>query len=110
MFAGRPVIAVNSGGPTETVLHKATGFLCENSVSSFASAMAELAGSIELAQKMGRQAQAHAISSFSFNKFTSSLNDTVVSVGKLPAWNAGRILSWILVLLAVAPLLSLLLL
>ena len=29
MFLKVPVIAVNSGGPRETVLHGKTGFLCE---------------------------------------------------------------------------------
>ena len=29
MSAGRPVIAVNSGGPTETVVNDVTGYLCD---------------------------------------------------------------------------------
>ncbi len=33
MQVGLPVVAVNSGGPTETVSHLETGFLC-NQVSS----------------------------------------------------------------------------
>lgn len=31
MASVRPVIAVNNGGPLETVIHKETGFLCEPS-------------------------------------------------------------------------------
>lgn len=34
MQMGLPVIAVNSGGPTETIAHKETGFLCKQ-VSNF---------------------------------------------------------------------------
>jgi glycosyltransferase involved in cell wall biosynthesis len=34
MQIGLPVIAVNSGGPTETIVHQKTGFLC-NQVSCF---------------------------------------------------------------------------
>ena len=43
MAAGRPVLACNSGGPTESVLHGRTGFLAEPVPVAFASAMAKLA-------------------------------------------------------------------
>ncbi len=43
MAAGRPVLACNSGGPTESVLHGRTGFLAEPEAAAFASAMAQLA-------------------------------------------------------------------
>ena len=43
MAAGRPVIASNSGGPLETVVHEATGLLCEPQPAEFAQAMAALA-------------------------------------------------------------------
>jgi len=43
MAAGRPVLACNSGGPKETVLHGRTGFLAEPQPKSFAAAMAQLA-------------------------------------------------------------------
>ena len=39
MFCRTPVVAVNSGGPLETVEHEKTGFLCEGTASSFAKAM-----------------------------------------------------------------------
>lgn len=43
MAYGRPVIAVNSGGPRETVVHGKTGLLCTPEPASFAEAMASLA-------------------------------------------------------------------
>ena len=43
MAAGRPVIASNSGGPLETVVHEATGLLCEPQPADFAQAMNALA-------------------------------------------------------------------
>ena len=43
MQRGTPVVAVNSGGPRETVVHKSTGFLCDQSADSFAKAMLQLA-------------------------------------------------------------------
>lgn len=42
MSLGVPVIAVNSGGPRETVLHEETGFLCDQSPEDFAAAMQRL--------------------------------------------------------------------
>lgn len=43
MAAGRPVIAVNSGGPLETVKPQSTGLLCEPQPEAFARAMMTLA-------------------------------------------------------------------
>ena len=42
MAAGRPVIACNSGGPRESVLHDVTGFLCAPLPGNFADAMQRL--------------------------------------------------------------------
>lgn len=39
MAAGRPVVACDSGGPRESVLHGQTGFLCRPTPASFAAAM-----------------------------------------------------------------------
>ena len=39
MYEGTPVIAVNSGGPKETVVHGKTGFLCSQTAKSFSEAM-----------------------------------------------------------------------
>jgi len=43
MQRGTPVVAVDSGGPRETIVHKSTGFLCDQSADSFARAMLQLA-------------------------------------------------------------------
>jgi ABC-type ATPase involved in cell division len=42
MEAGRPVIAVRSGGPCETVLHGQTGWLCQPTPEEFGKAYAEV--------------------------------------------------------------------
>lgn len=34
MYLGRPVIALDSGGPRETIVDKETGFLCQVSESA----------------------------------------------------------------------------
>lgn len=53
MAMGTPVIAVNSGGPKESVVHGSTGLLCEATVEEFGRAVAELLGDKPLAIKMG---------------------------------------------------------
>jgi alpha-1,3/alpha-1,6-mannosyltransferase len=44
MRSGTPVIAVNSGGPVETILNGKTGFLCDQTPESFSDAMKHLMG------------------------------------------------------------------
>ena len=50
MAAGRPVLACNSGGPRESVLHGTTGLLAEPQPDAFARAMAQLAVRARVAQ------------------------------------------------------------
>ena len=54
MAAGRPVVAVNHGGPTETVIHDRTGLLCEPEPEAFATALATLVTRVDVAREMGR--------------------------------------------------------
>uniref|UniRef100_T1JBD5 BIG2 domain-containing protein n=1 Tax=Strigamia maritima TaxID=126957 RepID=T1JBD5_STRMM len=57
MAMGRPVIAVNSGGPTETIENTKTGFLCDSNPKSFADAMETLARDKDLALELGQVGQ-----------------------------------------------------
>src|SRR5262249_54631686 len=54
MAAGRPVLAVNQGGPTETVLDGETGFLRPPDASAFAAALQRLVAEPQLADRLGR--------------------------------------------------------
>mmetsp|Transcript_349 Transcript_349/g.411 ORF Transcript_349/g.411 Transcript_349/m.411 type:complete len:114 (-) Transcript_349:46-387(-) len=75
MFAQKPVIAVNSGGPLETVLHEKTGFLCDPDPTSFAKAMQQcLSMSDEQLQKIGSDARQWVHSQFSIESFTNKLD------------------------------------
>lgn len=87
MRAECPVIAVNSGGPLETVLHDETGFLCEQSASSFASAMERLLSSESggktlqgvrrspLSLAMGSKGRKHVSEHFSSKSMAESLRN-----------------------------------
>eukprot|EP00499_Haloplacidia_sp_CaronLabIsolate_P001233 CAMPEP_0196800316 /NCGR_PEP_ID=MMETSP1104-20130614/40079_1 /TAXON_ID=33652 /ORGANISM="Cafeteria sp., Strain Caron Lab Isolate" /LENGTH=355 /DNA_ID=CAMNT_0042170725 /DNA_START=1 /DNA_END=1065 /DNA_ORIENTATION=+ len=61
MAASRPVIAVASGGPLETVQHDETGYLCEPEPDAFARAMLALIRSPRTARVMGARGRSRVI-------------------------------------------------
>lgn len=75
MTYGTPVIAVNSGGPLESVAHGETGFLCDSSADAFADAMLQLLGpgSDARAEQMGIRGRACARELFSLKTFGDTL-------------------------------------
>lgn len=74
-----PVIAVNCGGPLETVANGETGFLCESTPDAFAGAILQLLGkeNQKRVAAMGRAGQARAKALFSFETFTDRLYELV---------------------------------
>jgi alpha-1,3/alpha-1,6-mannosyltransferase len=77
MAAGRPVIAVNSGGPKETVIDDITGFLCEPTPDAFANVIAELVRDHHKAERMGLEGRRRVLETFSRHAFGARLEDTV---------------------------------
>ena len=73
MAAGRPVVAVNHGGPTETVTHDRTGFLCPPDPQAFAGALATLVTRLDVAQQMGGAARDDVRQRFSIDAFGERL-------------------------------------
>ena len=104
MLSGTPVIAVNSGGPLETVLSTApkdtddddddddnvtsllsyvdesqtTGFLCNPKPDSFANAMRELCVTENLSETMGERGRRHVESKFGLISIASALRSCVI--------------------------------
>ncbi|KAK9831856.1 hypothetical protein WJX81_002186 [Elliptochloris bilobata] len=76
MAAARPVIACNSGGPRESVLHGATGFLCRPDPVAVAAAMAQLTVKAA-AERMGRAARSHVLRNFTRGAFGQRLEKIV---------------------------------
>jgi glycosyltransferase involved in cell wall biosynthesis len=75
MAFGKPVIAVNQGGPSESVLDGETGFLCRPAaVADFAAAMGRLVNDSELYQRMSAAARERA-KRFHWNTFVSAIDD-----------------------------------
>ena len=82
MYCGLPVIAVNSGGPLETVKDNETGYLCPQDAEEFASKMKHLCLHREIARKMGEEGKLHVVRHFSFNSFSSQLDNLVEDFNK----------------------------
>ena len=77
MYMERPVIAVNSGGPLETVIDGKTGFLCEPTADAFAVKMAHFVRTAGAQREMGQAGKRRVVGSFSFAAFTRKLNAMV---------------------------------
>ena len=80
MASGRPVIAVNSGGPLETVRHGETGFLCAPTPEAFAEALRPLITDAALAHRMGAAGRRHVAANFSRAAFGARLETIVREV------------------------------
>jgi alpha-1,3/alpha-1,6-mannosyltransferase len=80
MAAGRPVVAVKSGGPRETIQHGETGLLCEPTPEAFAAALHKLIVNPALAQRMGQAGRVHVDRFFSLHAFGQRLNRIVESL------------------------------
>ena len=74
MAHGKPVLAVNRGGPTESVVDGETGFLLEPSAAAFATRMTWLVEHPEEARRMGVAAVARA-KRYSWDAFVKRLDD-----------------------------------
>lgn len=84
MLSKLPVIAVNNGGPTESILHGETGFLCDPNPDSFARALKEIlpsssAHAWKRALMMGTAGRERVLSLFSLYSFTSALEGHIQS-------------------------------
>ncbi|GLD93883.1 hypothetical protein PINS_up002488 [Pythium insidiosum] len=79
MTCGTPVIAVNSGGPLESILHEETGFLCDGNADAFAHAMAQVCGQVnaQFVATIGAKGKQRAKELFSLEAFAESLHSSI---------------------------------
>ena len=78
MYLRRPVVAVNTGGPTETIVNNETGFLCSKSPDAFADVMLKVVEDSTILIRMAENARAHVRKYFSFEAFTDKLEKLIV--------------------------------
>mmetsp|Transcript_856 Transcript_856/g.1916 ORF Transcript_856/g.1916 Transcript_856/m.1916 type:complete len:443 (+) Transcript_856:50-1378(+) len=77
MYAQVPVIAVNSGGPLETVVNGETGFHCPQDPASWAEAIAKLVSGEVPLHAMGQAGRARVQEHFSLKAFGKKLDAAV---------------------------------
>jgi alpha-1,3/alpha-1,6-mannosyltransferase len=77
MACGRPVIAVDSGGPSETVVHEQTGLLVPPTVEAFAEALARLVRDPDLADRLGTAGRERVLHHFTRQTFGAQLTATL---------------------------------
>jgi alpha-1,3/alpha-1,6-mannosyltransferase len=80
MYSQRPVIAVNNGGPRESIVDGQTGYLCEADPKEFALAMMRLLQNRKAAQDMGAKGRARVVKRFSLSTFAARLHEIVMAV------------------------------
>lgn len=79
MMHGKPVIAVNHGGPCESVgdveatPDAAGGILCEPTPAAFCEAMCRLTADRALAERLGAQGRKRALGQFSMEQFSEKM-------------------------------------
>uniref|UniRef100_A0A671MEB5 Alpha-1,3/1,6-mannosyltransferase ALG2 n=2 Tax=Sinocyclocheilus anshuiensis TaxID=1608454 RepID=A0A671MEB5_9TELE len=80
MYSRCPVIAVNSGGPLESVAHDETGFLCEPTPECFSEAMRKFVTDPKLKQHMGQAGRERVQQHFSLQAFTEQLYSHIINL------------------------------
>ncbi|NWJ04810.1 ALG2 mannosyltransferase, partial [Crypturellus undulatus] len=73
MYMKCPVIAVNSGGPLESILNNVTGFLCDPLPTKFSEAMEKIVRDPLLKDTMGAAGRDRVMEKFSSEAFTEQL-------------------------------------
>ncbi|XP_050189222.1 alpha-1,3/1,6-mannosyltransferase ALG2 [Myiozetetes cayanensis] len=73
MYMRCPVIAVNSGGPLESILHNVTGFLCDPQPTQFAETMEKIVRDPLLKDAMGAAGRVRVMEKFSSEAFSEQL-------------------------------------
>ena len=72
MYMKTPVVAVNSGGPLETVVHGVTGYLSEPDAQNFARHLGNLLR--QETPEFGENGRKRVNDNFSFGAFANKLN------------------------------------
>ena len=80
MYARLPVIAVNSGGPKETVKDRVTGFLCSSTPMAFSEAIASFINGEYDRDVMGEQGRKHVQKLFSLEAFVNNLEEILLQL------------------------------
>lgn len=84
MYCMTPVLAADSGGPTETVVDAVTGWLRPPNSAAFSAAMALVVEHRLQLPEMGRHGRSRVNKMFSFHAFASNLEKSILNLMKRP--------------------------
>ena len=82
MAAARPVVAVNRGGPTETIVDGETGWLASPTSDAFATALARVLGDPAAARRMGEAGWIHVRDNFSRRAFGGRMEAVLAALAR----------------------------
>ncbi|KAJ3286309.1 Alpha-1,3-mannosyltransferase-like protein [Rhizoclosmatium sp. JEL0117] len=88
MYAGLPVIAVNSGGPLESIIDGVTGYLRNPEPSEFAEALSILVKSPSKKSAIGAAGKKRVLDKFTLDAFTTQLEGYLESMFMDFNWDA----------------------
>lgn len=77
MYAGTSVVAVDNGGPKESIRSEETGFLCEATPAAIGSAILKLLKDSNLAEKMGQAGRQHVKETFGEGRMKNEWNKLI---------------------------------
>lgn len=80
MYCGKPVVAVNNGGPKETIENGHNGYLCSAEPKEFADAIKQLLDVEEKAELFGKHGKKRFDDIFSFGAFKNKVNSVLESI------------------------------
>lgn len=73
MSCEKPVIAINEGGPKETIVHGETGYLANN-VNEIVEYMEELCGDMNVVEEMGKMGRKRVLENFTWEKYVKKID------------------------------------
>ena len=79
----KPIISVNEGGPTETILNNRSGFLVDATPTAFAEKMIYLAGRPEIVEQMGKEGYKNISTNYSKKSFFKKYDKALKFTAKL---------------------------
>ncbi|KAJ2149779.1 Alpha-1,3-mannosyltransferase-like protein [Coemansia sp. RSA 637] len=85
MYSRVPVVAADSGGPRETVVHAKSGYLCEHDATDFADAISRVLAAPETQwREMGAYGRERVVQHFSLDAYAQNIEAVICDMLETP--------------------------